>query len=280
MGAQVIWFHSKEPRDCYSPLSTALVMKIVAVDDYGCAFANSGARKKLEEAGHTVQATPEASRGEALVKALADADVVLITQQRTPMGASELRALPQLKFILNSGVNGSHLDMEAASEQGIRVLLHGQPDASATIEMTWALILGSARRLTTNVRSLHEGGWQSAVGSGLAGKTLGILGLGRIGSNVAKVGAAFGMRILATGRPGGSAEKEARENGWEFTAHKMQVFEQADFLTIHLKASSDTLGLVTAEDLAAMKPRATLINTSRSSLIAPGALEAALKVGR
>lgn len=264
-------------------------MRCFALDDYGHVFANSPAKKRLEQAGHIVQTTPHAPRGKALVEMLAPtdkpasehADVAILTQQRTPIGAEEMKALRNLKFILNSGRSSSHLDLKAAEEQGIQILLEGQGDASPTAELTWALILASARKIVENTGTLRTGAWQaSPAGTGLAGKTLGVLGLGRIGSRVARVGGAFGMNIIAYGRPGGAAEKLASESGYHFTSDKSHVFEKADFLTIHIKANKETEGLVAAEDLALMKPTATLINTSRSGVIAPGALEAALKSGR
>src|SRR6185503_14019936 len=154
----------------------------------------------------------------------------------------------------------------------------GLGNPSPTAELTWGIILSSLRSIPQEVQRMKEGKWQGSVGTGISGKTLGIYAYGKIGSIVARVGKAFGMRVVCWGREGSTAR--AREAGFEVAASREAFFESADVLSIHLPLGSETRGIVTGRDLARMKPTALLVNVSRAPLIAEGALAAALKEGR
>jgi D-3-phosphoglycerate dehydrogenase len=173
-----------------------------------------------------------------------------------------------------------HIDLEACTRHGVLLCtsLHpGQP-SYATAELTWGLIIAAMRHIPQEVAALKAGRWQSTVGMGLRGRTLGIFGYGRIGAVVAGYGKAFGMKVLVWGREG-SLER-ARADGYATAGSKEAFFEQCDVISLHLRLIEATRGIVGAADLARMKPTALMVNTSRAGLIAPGALEAALKAGR
>jgi D-3-phosphoglycerate dehydrogenase len=260
-------------------MATATQLQVVALDDYACGFKNSGACKSLESAGHRVVSVSDALRGEELLQAARDADVLVLTQQRTAMPRSVLEALPRLRWILQTGRNASHIDQEACKEKGIRIFQGSGGNAGPPCEMTWALILGAAKRLSENCSSLRQGAWQRVPCFSLQGKILGVYGLGSIGARVAKVGVAMGMEVLCSGRPGGKSEAAAAAEGLRFVP-KEELFQEADVLTIHIKESAQSQGCIGAADLALMKPDAILVNTSQASLIQAGALASALQAGR
>ncbi|WP_394830950.1 D-2-hydroxyacid dehydrogenase family protein [Pendulispora rubella] len=240
-------------------------MRIAVLDDYPGVFPKTAAFARL--AGHDVTVFRDTERDpDRLAARLRDADAVLLTQQRSRFPRTVIEKLPKLRFIAQTGAHTGHIDVAACAERGIAVLAAGKGTPSATAELTWALILASVRHLPFEVRALKEGAWQSTVGTGLRGKTLGVYGLGRIGAAVADVGRAFGMNVIALGR----------QNAGERAA----FFASADVLTLHLPLNDATRGIVTAADLAQMKPTSLLVNTSRAPLIAPGALAGALEKGR
>ncbi|MFC7597456.1 D-2-hydroxyacid dehydrogenase family protein [Terrabacter sp. GCM10028922] len=209
---------------------------------------------------------------------LADADVLVLLRERTPVGEALLSRLPKLKLISQNG-HVPHIDLDACTRHGVVVssALTGRP-SYPTAEFTWGLILAALRNIPLESAALREGRWQSTVGLGLRGRTLGIYGLGRLGSMVARVGAAFGMELLVWGREG--SLDRARAEGFPVAADKQALFEQSDVLSLHLRLNAGTTGLIGPDDLALMKPTALLVNTSRAELIQPGALVAALRRGR
>jgi D-3-phosphoglycerate dehydrogenase len=170
--------------------------------------------------------------------------------------------------------------VDACTKRGIVLCsdLHPGEPSYATAELAWGLIISALRRIPQEMTALRSGRWQSSIGTALRGSTLGILGYGRIGAVMARYAKAFDMRVLAWGQQR-SAER-ARADGHEFAASKEALFERSDVLTLHVRLIPSTRGLVTAADLARMKPTALLVNTSRAGLIEPGALAAALKAGR
>ncbi|MBX9811605.1 MAG: D-2-hydroxyacid dehydrogenase family protein, partial [Burkholderiales bacterium] len=186
--------------------------------------------------------------------------------------------LPKLKLISETGRKPNHMDLAACTEKGIVVSAGGAGNPNPTAELTWGLILASLRRIPQEVQRMKEGKWQGSIGVGVAGKTLGIYAYGRIGSIVAQVGKAFGMRVMCWGREGSTAK--ARAAGLEVAAGREAFFGQADIVSLHIPLNKETRGIVTAQDLARMKPTALIVNTSRAQLIAEGALVAALKQGR
>src|SRR5262249_36772585 len=189
-----------------------------------------------------------------------------------------IERLDKLRLISQRSVY-PHIDVEACTRRGIIVSsdMHPGRPSFATADLTWGLLLAAMRGIPQQMAALKAGRWQTMLGTGLAGRTLGILGYGRIGGVVAGYGKAFGMKVLAWGREW-SLEK-ARADGVE-TAAKEALFERSDVVSVHLRATRDTAGIVTAADLACMKPTALFVNTSRASIVQQGALVAALKAGR
>jgi phosphoglycerate dehydrogenase-like enzyme len=203
-------------------------------------------------------------------------DVVCVMRERTPLPRSVIERLPRLKLIASTGSRNAAIDAEAAAERGI-VVAHTGYDARPTIELTWALILASARQVAVENAHLRTGGWQLTVGDGLHGKTLGVLGLGNIGSEVARIGVAFGMEVIAWSQ--NLTVDKAKTCGARLVS-KDELFRSADILTIHLVLSDRTKGLVGAAELHAMKPSARLINTSRGPIVDEPALIEVLRERR
>ena len=252
-------------------------MKIAVIDDYQDAFRKTKAFPKL--AGHEVVVYTDTEKDPArLAERLKDADAVVLTQQRSPFPKSVIEKLPKLKMLSQTGKNAYHIDLEAAKAKGIVVSAGGGSSPNPTAELTWAIILAGLRHIPDEVQRMKEGKWQGHVGIGLKDKTLGVYAFGRIGSIVAGVGKAFGMKVVVWGRDASTAK--AREAGYEVAASREAFFEASDIVTIHLPLNKDTRGLITAEDLGRMKPTAMIVNTSRAPIIAEGALVDALKKGR
>lgn len=251
-------------------------MKIAVIHDYADAFRKTAAAARLK--GHELHVDTGARTD---LDNLAEAEALVLTQQRVRVTRELLGRLPRLKFISQTGRNLYHLDLAACSERGI-VISAGAPAAkspySRTAELAWGLIIASLRHLPYEVARLKAGHWQSSVGAGLAGKTLGVYAFGHIGAAVARVGKAFGMNVTCWGREGSTSR--ARAEGFAVAPDREAFFESADVLSLHLPANPQTRGIVTASDLARMKPDALLVNTSRASIIAEGALVQALRRGR
>ena len=252
-------------------------MKIAVIDDYQNAFKTLKCFPKFN--GHEVQiyTDPETSL-DKLADRLKDADAVVLTQQRTYFPRALIERLPKLKLIGQTGRAATHIDLEACTEKGIVVSAGGAGNSNATAELTWGLILSALRNLPFEVKRLQEGRWQSTLGTGVNGKTLGIYAYGKIGSIVAGVGKAFGARVVCWGRQGSTGR--ARAAGFEVAKSREEFFADADILSLHLPLNKDTRGIVTRGDFARMKPTALLVNASRSGLIEKGALEEALQAGR
>ncbi|MDP1537210.1 MAG: D-2-hydroxyacid dehydrogenase family protein [Burkholderiales bacterium] len=252
-------------------------MKIAIIDDYQDAFRRLECAKKL--AGHELLAYTDTEKDTAKLAArLQDADVVVLTQQRSKMPRAVIEKLPKLKLLSQTGRNAYHIDLAACTERGIVVSAGGAGNPNPTAELAWGLILAALRRIPQEVQRLKSGQWQGSVGTGLAGKTLGIYAYGRIGSLVAQVGKAFGMRVVCWGREGSTAK--ARAAGYDVAASREAFFAESDVISLHLPLNDGTRGIVTAEDLARMKPSALIVNTSRAPIIARDALVTALKAGR
>jgi D-3-phosphoglycerate dehydrogenase / 2-oxoglutarate reductase len=252
-------------------------MKIAVIDDYQGAFAKTKAYTQLKDHDVTVYNDTQKDP-EKLAARLKDAEAVVLTQQRSPFPRAVIERLPKLKLISQTGKNAYHIDLAACSEKGIVVSAGGGSSPNPTAELTWAIILAGLRHIPEEVQHMKEGKWQSTVGVGLNGRTLGVYAYGRIGSIVAGVGRAFGMKVTCWGREASTAK--AREAGYAVPATREAFFETADIISLHLPLNKDTRGIVTAQDLARMKPAALIVNTSRGPIIAAGALEQALKNGR
>ncbi|MDX5433046.1 MAG: D-2-hydroxyacid dehydrogenase family protein [Halomonas sp.] len=251
-------------------------MKIVIPDDYQDCVRHLDAFAKLEGKEVTLY-NDSVSDEDALVERFRDADALVLIRERTPITESLLAKLPNLKAISQTGGGAAHVDMAACQRHGVTVMAGtGSPHAAA--ELTWGLVLAAMRHIPEEFENLKAGRWQRTLGTGLKGRTLGIFGYGKIGQLIARYGQAFEMNVLAWGREGTRAR--AAEAGLEVAGSQAELFESSDVLSLHLRLNAETQGIVTAEDLARMKPSALLVNTSRAPLIEPGALEAALRAGR
>ncbi|MEN4245741.1 D-2-hydroxyacid dehydrogenase family protein [Serratia marcescens] len=201
---------------------------------------------------------------------LQECDILVIMRERTPITASLLARLPQLKLLITSGMRNAAIDLAAAAERGV-VVCGTRSGSAAPMELTWALLLGLAKHIVPESAGLRNNGpWQLGLGVTLQGKTLGLLGLGKIGGQMARVAQAFGMRVLAWSQ-NLTAERAAQE-GALLAASKRALFEQSDFVSIHLVLSDRSRGLVGRDELTAMKPTAYLINTSRAGIVDRAAL--------
>jgi phosphoglycerate dehydrogenase-like enzyme len=209
---------------------------------------------------------------DAVAARLEPFDIICIMRERTPMPASLLKRLPRLKLIASTGPMNHSIDLAAAAEQGITVAHTGYTSAP-TIELTWALILASARHISSEAAAVRGGGWQRSLGDDLAEKTLGIIGLGNIGSGVAKVALAFGMNVIAWSPDLTASLAEAA--GARLVS-KEDLLQTADVITLHIVLSSSTIGLIAAAEIALMKSSARLINTARGPLVVEAALLDAL----
>ena len=246
-------------------------MKIAILDDYQN-IATSLADWGSLGAEVVVFTKPFADADEA-VRSLAGFDVLVAMRERTRFPADVLERLPDLRLLVSTGPANAAIDLAAAHRLGITVC-GTRYESHPTIEHTWALILGAARNLVVEAESMRSGGWQVSVGEGLHGKTLGILGLGRVGSGVARVGQAFGMDTIAWSQ--NLTPETAAEHGVRAVT-KEQLFTESDVLSIHVLLSKRTRGLVGAAELRSMRPSAVLVNTSRGPIVDETALVDALR---
>jgi D-3-phosphoglycerate dehydrogenase len=250
--------------------------RIVIPDDYQNAVRSLDSFAKL--AGHQVTIYNDTVKDIAtLAERFRDADALVLIRERTAITAPLLDRLPKLRFISQTGRGYPHIDIDACTRHGVAVATGGG-SPYATAELTWGLVLAAMRHIPQEIERMRMGQWQGFLGLGLHGRVLGIYGYGKIGSQVAGYGRAFGMRVLVWGREGSLSRAQA--GGFETAGSKEELFRQADVLCLHIKLSHETRGLITAADLALMKETARLINTSRAELIEHGALEAALRAGR
>jgi D-3-phosphoglycerate dehydrogenase len=253
-------------------------MKISILDDYFDTLRTLDCFAKLK--GHDVTIHNDHIQDiDALAERLRDTEVLVLIRERTQIRAPLLERLPNLKLISQRSVY-PHIDIAACTRLGIIVSSsqHAGTPSYAAAELTWGLVLAAMRQIPQQMAALKSGNWQIGVGHTLRGHTLGIFGYGRIGSVVAGYGKAFGMNVLVWARE--QALAQARADGYATAGSKQEFFEQCDVLSLHMRLVEATRGIVTADDLARMKPTALLVNTSRAPLIAPGALVDALRKGR
>lgn len=252
-------------------------LRVAILDDYQDVVRTLDCFSALQ--GHDVTVWNDAVADvDVLAGRLADADVLVLLRERTRVDEALVSRLPNLRLISQNG-HVPHVDLAACTRHGVIVssALTQRP-SYPTVEFTWGLILAAMRNIPLESNALRQGLWQSTVGLGLRGRTLGIYGFGRLGSMVARIGAAFGMELLVWGRQG-SLER-AQAEGIPVAPSKEALFAQSDVLSLHLRLNAETTGLIGPEELALMKPTALLVNTSRAELIKPGALVAALREGR
>jgi len=254
-------------------------MNITVLDDWQNTVRTLPAFAKV--AGHNVTIWNDHTKDvDVLAKRLVDTEALCLIRERTPIRAPLLERLDKLRIISQIGVF-PHVDLAACTRRGVIMSALGGPGGGpsyATAELTWGMIIACFRNLHTEAVALRAGQWHAhAIGIGLRGKTLGIWGYGKIGAVVAGYGRAFGMKVLAFGREGSAAAARAAGDA---VVSKEEMLERSDVVSIHLRLIDATRGIVTAADLARMKPTALFVNTSRAGLVVPGALAAALKAGR
>ena len=264
------------------------VMNIIILDDYQDAVRKLRCAAKLEALNAKVFTNTVKGIGQLSVR-LRDADVLVLIRERTQFPRQLLEKLPKLKLISQTGRVGNHIDIEACTKLGIAVA-EGAGSPVAPAELTWALIMASMRRLPQYIGNLKHGAWQQSglktasmppnfgIGQVLRGRRLGVWGYGKIGQLVAGYGRAFGMQVSVWGSE--SARTKAVEDGHEAAASCEIFFERCDVLSVHLRLSERTHGIVKLEDLSRMKPTALFVNTSRAELVEEHALVSALNRGR
>jgi D-3-phosphoglycerate dehydrogenase len=253
-------------------------MNITILDDYFDTIRTLECFRKLD--GHNVIIWNDHIQDtDALVERLKDTEVLVLIRERTKILGELLERLPRLKLISQRSVY-PHIDIGACTRLGIIVSSdqHAGTPSYATAELTWGLILAAVRQIPQQMAALKAGKWQAGIGTTLRGKTLGIYGYGRIGSTIASYGVAFGMNVIVWAREASLAR--ARADGYTTANSKIEFFQTCDVLSLHMRLVDATRGIVTAEDLANMKPTALLVNTSRAPLVESGALVNALRAGR
>jgi D-3-phosphoglycerate dehydrogenase / 2-oxoglutarate reductase len=253
-------------------------MQVAILDDYHDTLRTLQCFRKL--AGHEVKVwTDHVQDTDALAARLEHAEALILIRERTKIRAPLLERLPKLRLISQRSVY-PHIDIEACTRLGVVVCsdMHPGTPSYSTAEMTWALILAAVRDIPQQAAALKAGRWQTGVGTTLRGRTLGVYGYGRIGSVVAGYGRAFGMQVQVWARE--ATRAKARADGYAVAPSKEAFFAECDVITLHMRLVDATRGIVTAADLARMKPTALIVNTSRAPLIEPGALVSALEAGR
>ena len=251
-------------------------IRIAVLDDYQHAALSLADWSVLDGRATVTVFNDHLADSDAVVERLQPFDIVCVMRERTPMTRTIIERLPKLRMISSTAPRNASIDLKAAEERGIEVV-HTSYTSAPTIELTWALILGSARNLVAENTSLRGGGWQQSIGDDMAGRTLGVLGLGNVGGAVARIGNAFGMKVIAWSQ--NLTAERAAEIGAKRVS-KEDLFREADIVTIHLVLSGRTRGLVGAAELALMKPLARLVNTSRGPIVVEADLIAALTTGR
>ncbi|QWE06117.1 D-2-hydroxyacid dehydrogenase family protein [Polynucleobacter sp. JS-JIR-5-A7] len=257
----------------------ASLPNIVILGDYERALARFSDWEKLEQQA-SLTFHHEPLRDEALYEAVKDADVIAIVRDRSPFNEAMIARLPKLKFLMFTGERNGTLDASALIARNIPIACSpGGPSKETTAELTWALILGASKRLIEENKLIASGGWrdQLSVLPMLSGERLGIMGLGAIGSRVARVGAAFGMEVVAWS-PRMTPERAAVENAKAVSLE--ELLSTSKIVSMHLVAGPGTKGLISADQLALMRPDSILVNTSRSALINMSDLQKALTAGR
>ncbi|WP_313704569.1 D-2-hydroxyacid dehydrogenase family protein [Massilia sp.] len=258
-------------------------MKIAILDDYQNVVPGLDCYKILD--GHEVKVFNNSARGVGqLAIRLTGFDALVLIRERTAFPAALLNKLPNLKLISQTGKVSGHVDVAAASARGIAIA-EGVGSPIAPAELTWALIMAASRKILPYANNLKEGVWQTVsvnpqlngLGRALHGRTLGIWGYGKIGRMLAGYGKAFGMQVMVWGSE--TSRAAAVADGCSAALSRAAFFAEADVLSLHLRLGPATRGIVTAEDLARMKPDALFVNTSRAELVAEGALEEALRRG-
>jgi phosphoglycerate dehydrogenase-like enzyme len=250
--------------------------RIAMLDDYQGVALSIGGWDRLPADAAVEAFRDHLSDEDALVERLQPFDIVVAMRERTPFQRSLLSRLPNLRLLITTGMRNASFDMQAAKDLGVTVCGTGG-QATPTAELSWGLIIGCVRHIAEEDKATRAGHWQTTIGPTLHGATLGCLGLGNLGSQVAKVGLAFGMNIVAWSQ---NLTRERAEEVGATLVSKEELFSQSDVVSVHLVLSDRTRGLVSAPELALMKPTAFLVNTSRGPIVDESALIAALREKR
>jgi phosphoglycerate dehydrogenase-like enzyme len=248
-------------------------MRVAILDDYQGVALSMADWSSLAPAVSSVHPFHEPIRTDELAERLRTFDAVVAMRERTPFPASLLEQLPSLKLLVTTGRRNAAIDVNAATARGIVVCGTGTL-ATPPVELTWGLILSLARKIPRETTAMREGAWQTTIGIGLHGKTLGVIGLGRLGTDVAKIGKAFGMRVVAWSQ---NLTRDRTDALGVELVDKESLFQRSDVVTIHLVLSERTRGMVGERELAWMKPSAFLINTARGPIVDEQALITALR---
>jgi phosphoglycerate dehydrogenase-like enzyme len=253
-------------------------LRCAVLDDYQGVALSMADWSPVADRVEVTAFTEHQADSEELVAALADVDIVVVMRERTPLPAPVFAGLPRLRLVVTTGMRNSAIDLPAAAAHGVLVCGTASSPVPPT-ELTWALILGLARNLAAENAAFHAGGrWQSTVGVELAGRRLGLLGLGRIGSRVARIGSAFGMDVVAWSQH--LSRERTDELGVTLAPSLVELLATSDVVSIHLALGERTRGLLGRDELARMRPSAFLVNTSRSAIVDGPALVDALVQGR
>ena len=248
-------------------------VRVAILDDYQNVALTSADWSPVSARAEITVFNDHVSDPDDVVERLAPFDVIMVMRERTALPRSIIERLPRLRMIASTGPFNASIDLAAAAEADIHVTNTGGTVAS-TVELTWALILGASRHLVTERQAVADGGWQTTVGRELDRRVLGVLGLGRIGSRIAKIGAAFGMDVVAWSA---NLTADIAEDAGARYLPRDEFFATADVISVHLKLSERSRGLVGAAELAAMKETALLVNTSRGPIVDEAALIDALR---
>jgi phosphoglycerate dehydrogenase-like enzyme len=251
-------------------------MKVAILDDYQNVALRLADWSEIRRHGEITVFNDNVADTPAVVERLRPFDVVCVMRERTPLTRQILQQLSNLKLIASTGPRNASIDMQAAADLGIAVTATGY-DSTPTIEFAWSLILASMRGIDREAASLRAGGWQTGLGSNLRGKSLGVVGLGNIGREVARIGLAFGMKVIAWSQ--NLTEEKAGAAGATLVG-KSTLFREADVVTVHLVLSGRTRGLIGTPEFALMKPTARFVNTSRGPIVDEAALIEALQARR
>jgi phosphoglycerate dehydrogenase-like enzyme len=251
-------------------------MKIAILDDYQDVALRLADWSDVRRHAEIVVFNDHVVEASAVIERLRPFDVVCVMRERTPLPREILQQLPNLKLIASTGPRNASIDSQAATDLGIAITATGY-DSTPTIEFTWSLILASMRGIDREAASLKAGGWQIGLGSNLRGKTLAVVGLGNVGKEIARIGLAFGMKVIAWSQ---NLTEETASAAGATLVDKPTLFREADVVTVHLVLSGRTRGLIGRSEFTLMKPTARLINTSRGPIVDEAALIEALQAHR
>ncbi len=251
--------------------------RVVVMDDYEELASQAPSLEKLKARADVMVLKGRLATEEERVQQLKDAHAVVLVRERTRFGEREFSLLPSLKFISQTGGGIAHIDLPSATRHNIAVSVTRGSASTSTVELTLGLILSVNRKISEVDRGMHQGGWPAIAGRVLEGKTVGVIGLGRIGREVARLVAAFGTRIVATGKT--LTDQRAREAG-AMRVSLDQLLQESDVVTVHVSLSPETRGLIGEREISLVNPGAVLINTSRGPIVSQSALMLALETGR